>query len=289
MNFRGEKLFDASFDKFAKTYDDVRPRYPMELYKDVQRFCDVSNQKYLLEIGTGSGIATEEIAKLGPKIVTVEPGDNLIEVAKQNLWRYNNIQFICDTFENCSFTEKEFDIILSATTFHWLERESKYYDCYKYLKDNGFLVLFWNSFCRENSPIMKQIDEVYARNLSETYEKKSDVNKGVLDKVVKREQELIQNEYFYISALKRYKTEYKYDSNSYVSLLNTYPKIIKLKSDVREKFLKEIKEVIIRNGNNITIPILTSLYICRKREQFTNDLGCSKTNLYTLEKIDMSL
>ena len=93
---------------------------------------------------------------------------NFSPAAKQNLSKYHNIQFICDTFENCDFTESQFDIILSATTFHWLEKESKYYDCYKYLKDNGFLVLFWNSFCRENSQIMKEIDEVYARNLSET-------------------------------------------------------------------------------------------------------------------------
>ena len=63
MNFRGEKLFDASFDKFAKTYDEVRPRYPIQLYKDIQSFCGISSQTNLLEIGTGSGIATEEITK----------------------------------------------------------------------------------------------------------------------------------------------------------------------------------------------------------------------------------
>lgn len=289
MNFRGEKLFDASFDKFAKTYDDVRPRYPISMYNDIKEFCNISSKTQLLEIGTGSGIATEEIAKLEPDIVTVEPGENLVEVAKKNLSEYHNIKFICDTFENCVFGKKEFDIILAATTFHWLEKESKYYECYKYLKDNGFLVLFWNSFCRENSQVMREIDEVYAKNLFDTYERKADVNSGVLDKVIKREQEIIQNEYFYISALKRYKTEYKYDSDTYVALLNTYPKIIKLKPDVREKFLAEIKEVIKRNGNSITIPILTSLYICRKREQFTNDFGCSKENLYTLGKIDMTL
>lgn len=289
MNFRGEKLFDASFDKFAKTYDKVRPRYPIQLYKDIQTFCDISSQTNLLEIGTGSGIATEEIAKLRARIITVEPGDNLVEVAKQNLSGYHNIRFICDTFENCDFENRQFDIILSATTFHWLEKDSKYYDCYRYLKDNGFLVLYWNSFCRENSPIMKEIDEVYARNLSATYERRSDVNRGVLDKVIKREQELIQSEYFYISALKRYRTEYHYDADSYVALLNTYPKIIKLSSDVRDKFLAEIREVIIRNSNKITIPILTSLYICRKREQFTNDLGCREANVYSSEKIDISL
>ena len=136
---------------------------------------------------------------------------------------------------------------------------------------------------------MREIDEVYARNLSATYERKSDVNRGVLDKVIKREQELIQSEYFYISALKRYRTEYQYDSDSYVALLNTYPKIIKLSSEVRNKFLAEIKEVIIKNGNQITIPILTSLYICRKREQFTNDFGCREANIYSSEKVEISL
>ena len=278
MNSREEKLFDASFDKFAKNYDTVRPRYPIQLYRDIQEFCNISSRTNLLEIGTGSGMATEEIAKLNPKIITVEPGENLVEVARQNLSKYDNIQFICDTFENCDFEENQFDIILSATTFHWLNKESKYYDCYKYLKNNGFLVLFWNSFCRENSQIMKEIDEVYARNLSETYERESDVNKSILDKIIKREQELIQSEYFYLVALKRYKTEYQYNADSYVALLNTYPKIIKLKSEVRNKFLREIKEVIVKNGNKITIPVLTSLYICRKKEQFTNDLGCIEAN-----------
>ena len=66
--------------------------------------------------------------------------------------------------------------------------------------------------------IMKEIDEVYARNLSETYERKSDVNRGVLDKVIKREQELFQSEYFYVSALKRYKTEYQYNADSYIKI-----------------------------------------------------------------------
>lgn len=33
MNFREEKMFDASFDKFAKNYDEVRPRYPIQLYR----------------------------------------------------------------------------------------------------------------------------------------------------------------------------------------------------------------------------------------------------------------
>ena len=249
----------------------------------------IIHQTNLLEIGTGSGIATEQIAKLGANIVTVEPGDNLVKVAQNNLSQYSNIQFICNTFENCEFNDENFDVILSATTFHWLEKESKYYDCYKYLKDNGFLVLFWNSFCRENTEIMKQIDEVYARNLSDTYEKKADVNSGVLDKVVKREQELIENELFYISVLKRYKTEYHYNFDSYVALLNTYPKIIKLDSKTREKFLAEIKNVIERNGNSITIPILTSLYILRKRNQFTVDLGCSDMSIYTSEEVDLSL
>lgn len=289
MNLKREKIFDTSFDKFARIYDDARPKYPSPMYMDIKEFCNISNETQLLEIGTGSGIATKEIAKLKPNIITIEPGKNLLEVARKNLSQYPNIEFICDTFENCEFEEKKFDIILSATTFHWLEKENKYYECYKYLKDNGFLVLFWNSFCRENSQVMKEIDELYAKNLYEIYEEKVDVNNSVLEKIISRERELCQNDYFYISALKRYKTEYKYDANSYVELLNTYPKIIKLESNVREKFLAEIKEIIIKNGNSITIPILTSLYICRKKEQFTNDMGCSKEKLYTLKKMNMSL
>ena len=31
MIFKGEKLFDVSFDKYAESYDEVRPKYPTEL------------------------------------------------------------------------------------------------------------------------------------------------------------------------------------------------------------------------------------------------------------------
>jgi len=287
MNFRGKKLFDASFDKFAKVYDDVRPRYPDSIYNDINNFCKLSNKTNVLEIGTGSGNATEGFVKTGASITTVEPGENLINVAKENLSQYSNIQFICDTFENCEFDQKSFDVIISATTFHWLEKANKYSDCCRYLKDDGYLVLFWNSFCRENSDIMRAIDDVYIRNIPEVYEKKEDINTSVLDKVIKRECELIENDHFYITSLKRYKTEYKYNADSYVALLNTYPKIINLCVEKREKFFEEIKQTI--SDKVLTIPILTSLYVFRKKDQFTNDLGSSSHDIFSSEEIDILL
>ncbi|MBE5821324.1 MAG: class I SAM-dependent methyltransferase [Clostridiales bacterium] len=283
------KLFDASFDKYAKNYDNARPKYPEIMYEDIIKFCKLSAKDEILEIGSGSGLATKEFAKIGSKIISVEPGDNLVEVAKYNLSEYTNIEYICDTFENCNFSEKQFDSIISATAFHWLDKETKYMNTAKCLKDNGFLILFWNSFCRDNSDVMKKIDEVYDKHLSGVYAKKGDVNTGVLNKVITREQEIINNEYFYLASLKRYKTEYLYEAQSYAALLNTFPEIIKLDENTRKVFFEDIMKVIGDSGSKIKLPVMTTVYILRKKEQFTNDFGTNIQDIYSFEENEIRM
>ena len=119
MIFKGEKLFDVSFDKYAESYDEVRPKYPTELFEEIFKTTNLNKEMKVLEIGGGSGIATKELVKTGAKIEVIEPWENLSEILKLNLKRDKNVNVIVDTFENAQFKEDEFDLIVSATSFHW--------------------------------------------------------------------------------------------------------------------------------------------------------------------------
>ena len=114
------------------------------------------------------------------------------------------------------------------------------------------------------------MNKAYNEFLSDTYPDEScvtDVNEGVLSKLNSREQEVVQNPIFYPVFLRKYLITYNYDDQTYPKLLNTYPKIIEVDEQKRLRFFKRISEVVKRHGK-ISVPVLTTLIICKRRDYF---------------------
>lgn len=267
MIFQGEKMFDASFDIFANNYDDVRPGYPSQMYEDIQKICAVSEKSNLLEIGAGSGIATVELAKFGCRIVGIEPGANLVNIAQKKVSKYPKVEVKEAMFEDFQLEEK-FDLTLALTSFHWISENEKYKKVFDSLKDDGSFVIVWNSFLQSDSPVVREINSLYQEILPDVYPFKDEsVNVSALNKLNSREKEIHESDLFYIHFLRKYVTICNYDSKTYPSLLNTFPKIIKVEQKRREDFLNKVG-LLVEKYQKISIPLLTTLIICKKRENF---------------------
>jgi ubiquinone/menaquinone biosynthesis C-methylase UbiE len=272
MIFQGEKMFDASFDIFANNYDDVRPGYPTQMYEDIRSICSVSGKSSLLEIGAGSGIATVELAKPGCKIIGIEPGVNLVTIAKQKTKGYPQVEIIETMFEEFATNEK-FDVVLALTSFHWISEYEKYKKVFDLLSDNGSFVLVWNSFFQSDSSAAKEINTIYQEILPDVYpSSETNVNTSVLNKLNSREKEIHESDLFYIQFLRKYVTVCNYDADTYPKLLNTFPKIIKTDQKRRQEFLNRVGLVVKKYGK-ISIPLLTTLIVCKKRDNFLNSIG----------------
>lgn len=269
MRMKGKTIFNASFDVFAETYHTVRPGYPAQLYEDVNEVCGFDGTARLLEVGAGSGIATVELAKLGSKIVAIEPGSHLAAIAREQTKGCKNVEVREEAFEDFQSTGR-FDAVLAFTSFHWLKGDGKYQRMLELLNDTGNLVLAWNYFLQAKTPVTAAVNEVYHQLLSDVYPGQMDVqkvNEGVFSVFTRREQRIIQNPLFYSAFMKKYLVEYNYDANTYPKLLNTYPKVVGVKEDRRERFLQRISEVVAVHGK-ISVPVLTSLIICRRKDHF---------------------
>lgn len=269
MMFKGKNIFNASFDVFAETYHSVRPGYPTELYEDIKDLCGISSVSRLLEIGAGSGIATTELAKFGCRIVAIEPGSHLAAIVRKQTEGLKNVEVLEETFENFESSER-FDAILAFTSFHWLKDENKYQKALNLLNRSGSLVLAWNWFFQSNSPAVAAVNSVYHELLSDVYPGQMDaarVNEDTFSTLTQREREVIQNPLFYPVFLKKYLVVYNYNAQTYPKLLNTFPKVIGVEEQRRLRFLERVSEVVARHGG-ISVPVLTSLIICRKRDGF---------------------
>jgi protein-L-isoaspartate O-methyltransferase len=278
--FEGKNIFNASFDVFANNYHSVRPGYPTPLFEDIKNQCGIDGNSRLLEIGAGSGIATVELAKLGCHVVAIEPGAHLAAIAKEQTKKFENVKIFESTFENFQSPDK-FNAILAFTAFHWLSEGDKYQQILNLLNTSGSLVLVWNSFFQSDSPATTEVNSAYREFLPDIYPEESiivNVNEGVLSKLKGREQEVVANPLFCSVFLRKYLTTYNYDDQTYPKLLNTFPKIVEVESEKRLKFLECISEIVKRHGK-ISVPVLTTLIVCQRRNYFLETVANPKGGL----------
>jgi len=271
MEFRGKNIFNASFDVFADNYHSVRPGYPTQLFADIKEHSGINSRSELLEIGAGSGIATVELAKFGCRVVAIEPGSHLAVIAREQTKTFGNVQVLEKAFEKFQTADK-FDAILAFTAFHWLGEGDRFRQVFDLLKKSGSLILVWNSFFQSNSPVAVEVNGAYGQFLPDIYPGEltiSEINEGVLSKLNQREREVVENPIFWPIFLRRYLTTYNYDSQTYSKLLNTFPKIIEIEKEKRQKFLEHISGIIKQYGK-ISVPVLTTLIVCQKRLDFLN-------------------
>ena len=109
-----------TFDLAAELYDRVRPGYPGRLYVDLLLTIGLQPGARALEIGPGTGQATKEMARAGLAVTAIELGEKLAAVARRNLASYPACWVEVADFHTWPLPEQRFDLVYSATAFHWL-------------------------------------------------------------------------------------------------------------------------------------------------------------------------
>ena len=70
------------FDTIPEQFDKYRPRYCAELFADLIEYAGIGPGKVVLEIGPGTGQATEPILDTGCDYSAIEIGGHLFEKMK---------------------------------------------------------------------------------------------------------------------------------------------------------------------------------------------------------------
>jgi len=131
-----------TFESVASTYDVVRPDYPDAVYDAVEQFADVQTPT-ALEVGLGSGQATEKMLARGWTVVGVEPGAELSALAAERLGS-SGLKVVQSSFEDAALKET-FDVVAAATSWHWVDPKVGYEKSANLLGERGVLALWWNA------------------------------------------------------------------------------------------------------------------------------------------------
>ena len=75
------------------------PAIPRRLIADVVSYAELKQNDKILEVGCGTGQATESFAKRGFSILALDPGPEMLRGARESLASFNNVGFLETTFE----------------------------------------------------------------------------------------------------------------------------------------------------------------------------------------------
>ena len=160
--------FQRNFDREAEGYDHARPEYPKELYEDVFAYQPLNSGSRALEIGLGTGKASGPVLNTGCGLTGLEPGGNLLALARKRLGSYENLTLHELTLQDYDCPDSTFDLIYAATAFHWIPEEYGYKRVYGLLRPGGAFARFAYHAGpdRERRELTGEVYELYRRYMN---------------------------------------------------------------------------------------------------------------------------
>ena len=263
--------FRKIFDTIPEEFDKWRPRYCGELFNDVIEYSKLDSNKAALEIGPGTGQATEPILKTGCDYLAIELGENFAEFMNNKFKVYDNFKLVNDDFETYEFVKDRFDLVYSAAAFQWIKEEIGYPKVYDILKSGGTFAHFGTGGrygTDDNDPLYIKIQEVYSeyfRSETNYREYMKQRNEHLQSYQEKMSYEKIFEKYGFADIEYRYYNKIReFTADEYVSFIHTHSDHITLQEPYKSKFYAGIRDVILSFGNKITAYDKIELHIARK-------------------------
>jgi SAM-dependent methyltransferase len=95
--------------------------YPDELVDRACRVAGIGDGDPVLEIGCGSGQLTRSLLARGLRVTALEPGGNLLALARQNTEGAGAVEFVNARFEDAPCPREHFLAVFSASALHWVD------------------------------------------------------------------------------------------------------------------------------------------------------------------------
>lgn len=139
----------SAFGTDATGYHDARSGYSSEVFDHLARLTGAGSR--ILEIGAGTGLATEGLLKLSPReLAIIEPDPRLCQFL-QDRFASSKPDVVCGAFPDTEI-EGPFDLIACAAAFHWLEPVSALNRIRGLLAPDGVWAMWWNCYFGHGEP-----------------------------------------------------------------------------------------------------------------------------------------
>jgi trans-aconitate methyltransferase len=242
-----------TFGEDAELYDRVRPTYPAGLYDELAALVGNVHRPRVLEIGCGTGQATGPMLERGWSVKAVELSPELSRVARSKL---PELEVITTDFDSWPLPAEKFDLVISATAFHWLDPATRVSKSAAALRPGGVLaVVSTHHVAGGSEQLFLDVQDCYRRFTTDADER----GLPQPDDVPVETAEFDASGRFGPPEVRRYGWEQTYTTAEYLDLLSSYSGHRALTTQARDRLYECIGALIEASGGSITKSYLTQL------------------------------
>ncbi len=148
----------ARFSSRVTAYTRARPSYPqpaLDALLNAHRELHADHpEPTIADLGAGTGIASTLFAKLGCRVLAVEPNADM----RAAIPPHPHISTIPASAESTTLADSSVDIALAAQAFHWFEPEPALREFHRILRPAGLVALMWNTRNPDDPPTISYYD-----------------------------------------------------------------------------------------------------------------------------------
>jgi SAM-dependent methyltransferase len=171
------------FSNRVENYLKYRPRYPREIIPLLKKDCSLTRHALIADIGSGTGFLAELFLQNGNRVIGVEPNAEMRAAGEQMLAQYEDFTSVEATAENTTLPDSSVDFVTAGQAFHWFDREQTRPEFARILKPDGWVVIVWNGYKPERTPLLKGYHEVLLRYGTDYRDVRREIESTELDKL----------------------------------------------------------------------------------------------------------
>jgi SAM-dependent methyltransferase len=150
------RSYGKVFNEVAVVYDRNRPTYPDALVDQACEVAGIGDGDRVLEIGCATGQLTRSLLARGLRVTALEPGDQLILLAEENLKDAGDVEFVYARLEDVQLPRESYQAVFSASAIHWVDPDLSWRKIADALVPGGTLALMQYFGLREQRSVDDQ-------------------------------------------------------------------------------------------------------------------------------------
>ena len=143
----------------GELYAAARPQYAPRLFDWLNDTLHISENSVFADVGSGTGIFTEQLLNCGWRVYAVEPNEDMRRIAEQKLKDRQRFVSVFGTDKATGLSDRSVDYVTAAQAFHWFDAEAFRLECRRILKTGGKVILVYNTR-NENADCTKALAEI---------------------------------------------------------------------------------------------------------------------------------
>lgn len=132
------------FSDRVENYIKYRPDYPFEIIEFLKKEIDLTSDKVIADIGSGTGLSALNFLKNGNQVIGIEPNEEMRKAGEIFLKEYSKFSSQYGKSDNTNLPDNSIDLIIAGQAFHWFDVDKTKNEFKRILKGDRYVLLIWN-------------------------------------------------------------------------------------------------------------------------------------------------